>query len=210
MSKLLLYHYSTDQRKVLLTRAKSTTTPAARRRELESMAKRWGRVGIYIDHISFFFEPIPRDLGSLYAKHNHPTWKKGQVLYEHVVDITPVKFAFEIVETPHDQEYIRLNWKDEFMDDDKEDLYDQFALGKSTQARARGDAVNTYDYNAELLRVASGHYVGQIRDYYIQTLRNSPKENLSKQYATAVPHVMLYPEGGKIDSIVQVNKIVLS
>lgn len=205
----LLFHYGANKYDRILTRAQSTKYSRAQILHGINRALEQGRVGSYLDHVSMFFEPIPRDLGTLYAKHHHPVWRKGQVLYEHVVDITDVKFAYEVVETPEAQKFIRENWRDEFLDDDKEDQYNDFSQRKMLYLEKHGLVVRHKGLHAKSLSHTTAPYVGHIRDYYLQTLRTSSPVNLGVQYATAVPHVMMYPEGGIVTTIREVNLIKL-
>lgn len=206
---MFLYHYSTESRTELLARIQSGRLSGSEILKAKQEAADYGRVGSYLEHISFFFEPIPQDIGTLYAKHNHPVWKKGMVLYEHVIDVSTLKFAFEIVETPLSQQYIDDNWRDEYMDDANEDKFISFCVKKARLLEKNGYVVKDTDYNSELLRDNSAPFIGKTRDFYLLSLKKSDPDNLSRQYATAVPHVMLYPENGKITSIVSVKQFIV-
>ena len=55
----------------------------------------------YSSSISFFLEPIPRDIVEI-LKHEHDFWVSGRDLYEHVIDTNdlPLDVEYVLTETP--------------------------------------------------------------------------------------------------------------
>ena len=96
-----LYHYSTERFLKIETRR----LQGIAEQEIKSAEDKASKMGLplpYVDHVSFFLEPIPKDTIASIFKGEHPFWKAGQTLYEHVVDTKTIdeKSFYRIVETP--------------------------------------------------------------------------------------------------------------
>lgn len=75
------------------------------------------RAGAYYQHISFFFEPIPKDIIASVFNNEHKVWRSGNVLYEHQVKISDLgEFAFELVESPEVTELFYNPKYDKYVD----------------------------------------------------------------------------------------------
>lgn len=207
---MLLYHYSSEARPELLTLRRSDPPSKARFDKATRDNEKMNGVGFYFDHISFFFDPIPRNIGSLYKGIDHKVWKPGMVIYEHVVDTKLLMFSFEVVESPIQVKHMNDNWKDDFLLDENEDDYYQYWRNRNEILRSEGLLVDKIAYNDKKLVLASAPFVGVLEDYYKKTLKSTDKETLSTHYAPSVPHVMLYPKDGVVPLIEQSNPIKLT
>lgn len=206
---MFLYHYSAEPREVLITSRKSVKRTPEKIAQVERVSKLRGMKYSYLDHISFFFEALPRDLGSLYKGIGHPLWKPGQVLYEHVIDTSDLIFAFDVVETPEKQDYMKRNWSDHLLRDDADDEYAQYFRRQNVLMQKLGYSVSMGKNNDKLEKVAF-QFVGKARNAYIQSIQTSHPEDLKTLYAPGVPHAMIYPEGSEIELIEPANRIKLT
>lgn len=187
-----LYHYHSTPLDSLLTKRKQGILEPQEITITEEEATRLQLPGAYIDHISFFIDPIPAKLlGELFGDF-HQYWFTGNTIIEHVVDTDDLEaqITYRIVETPDKLQYL------DSLDiaDDHSDWLQEYYIGlNKIQAQ-----------NGELGTMRSGlekqieRFVGRT-DFFYQEARKRPdwEENKSK-YAACVPHVMLYPAQGMI------------
>lgn len=194
-----LYHYAKSPYPVLRVSRLTVARTQKEVKELEENDRKKGCKFSYLDHLSFYFDPLPRNLGSLYedAGIKHPVWVRGQVLYEHVIDTMGLEFGFDLVETPLDQQYMDRFWDDAFVEPGHEQAYYAYHRRNNELLDAHGYSVGM-GYNTDLLEKAVAPFLGHTQDAYIQALQSQDKETLTELYAPAVPHVLVYPKGGKI------------
>ena len=193
-----LYHYSEDLYPILKTRSAVGGLTPADIKEAKETAEYRHAPGLYVDHISFFFDPIPlKLLGSIYGKEN-TTWFNGNVLNEYIVDVTTLEndILFHIVESPESVALVDSttdeNWEDDsFKRTFFKTKYDlQIRLGEIGNGRVK--------LEKQIIK-----YHNQTEHYYrLASKRSDFKENITK-YAANVPHVMMYPKSGtvKIESV---------
>lgn len=197
---MLLYHYSSEPRDVIKTkRASGNATPKDLKEATESMELR-GSPGLYVDHISFFIDPIPSsDLPKVF-KDGHDIWHKGNVLYEHVVDIRQVEtnITFSLVESP-----IETQW---FIDSDWSAVNEQFLKEYFDARKARRINNQEMGSDVHLLIKNIKRYRGKTALYY----KSAPtlEHWNSKLYASYVPHLMLYPKDGTLLPS-KINKVTI-
>lgn len=186
-----LYHYSKTAFTQLLTRrAQNQFTPEELIEE-ERKAKFRQEPGFYIDHISFFLDPIPADImGTLFAKDKHDFWIAGNTIYQHIVESSQLgDFTYLIHETPSDMAFLDKHWPL----DKKLTLAEkeQYFLERNKLRRRNGQIGHG---NRDFERNAK-RYVGTTRDAYIKaSIRNVAEARL--QYAASVTHVAIYLPGG--------------
>ena len=187
-----LYHYSTERFLKIETRR----LQGIAEQEIKSAEDKASKMGLplpYVDHVSFFLEPIPKDTIASIFKGEHPFWKAGQTLYEHIVDTKDIdeKSFYRIVETPEIDKYT-----------------DQFDWGvKDLATRSKYFQA----MNKEMLRLGwSGYgiskmvqkcsvFIGKTEGYYIQARMREDADMSRQLYAGNVPHLMIYPKGGSVE-----------
>lgn len=192
-----LYHYSAKQFNTLLTKRKAGTATAEEIAKSEKEAKRIFMPGTaYVDHISFFFEPIPSDiLGKLYSK-NHPVWIDGKELYEYEVDPLklPEKVLYEIVETAREiSELDRFSKEHNWVEDDPRLLRKWFAHILSKKAKWGEYGEDRY----KLLKQIK-YYQNRLACDFLAAVQREDFQDNFRKYAASVPHLMLYPPSGEV------------
>lgn len=188
-----LYHYSSLPLDVLKTKRLSGLS----KEEIisaENKSKSLGLEAPYIDHISFFFDPIPSKLLPTIFNQGHGFWFKGNKIYEHVID--PNQFEddvlYRVVESRRKTEFmdnfvLEHNW---ITDDPvllKKYLKELTLLQTRWKelGRSKRDLINQIRLNKGGLDAA----------FRSARLREDFSENSAK-YAANVPHLMLYPKAG--------------
>ena len=207
--KMQLYHYATRPYRNLLV---SRNTVVRSEEDIERIVKEEKRQGLknsYLDHISFFIDPLPRDLGSLYQEINHKFWRKGQVLYEHIVETQRLCFAFELVETPFSLEFARNHWRDDFVEEGNRKQYDAYFREHAKALQREGLLVNM-GFNNGRLENAVQPFIGKTRQAYIDALANDDPVVLANYYAPSVPHVLLYPAKDSLSVLTEPTKFTLA
>lgn len=204
---MFIYHYSPLLFDTLQTKRKRGAATDEEIRKAQTQAVRILQPGaLYVDHLSFFFEPIPSEiLHVLYGK-DHPVWFAGNKLYEYKVDASkiPSKSLYEVVESSRevaalDKFVADNNW----VEDDPKLLKEWFAFILAEKIKW-GEYGN--DHSKLLLQISRAQ--GTLEDNFFKaTQRDDFKENF-KKYAASVPHLMLYPTGGEVTPV-SVNKVVI-
>lgn len=188
--QVLLYHYSALKYDTLLTRKKQgVSKPSVVMQTSQEI-----RPGDYTEHISFFVDPQPLDiLSKVYGKHD--VWYKGNVLYEHIVNLASVgDFKYHYVETPE---------KIQMLFDDSISILEYYsALNKINK---------TKHYIGSTLREFVYPYLqfkGTVRDYILKAPSYPNWDSNKHKYAACVPHVMLYPKSGEVP-VLSVKQVVV-
>lgn len=145
----------------------------------------------YSSSVSFFFEPIPRDLPSIFEGKSKQ-WIAGSQLYEHVIDIDDIEedIKFHITETPEKTRllFYKQDWSKVKKGNGLRDKYLQEIEDMENKKGYRGEGLN--DFVKAALPFKSG-----IRQYYIKAITLAQQEPLIYDlYAGTVPHVMLFPD----------------
>lgn len=203
---MLIYHYSKELYSRLLTRRANGADQEEITRS-EEQAERLKLEAPYIDHISFFFDPIPsvvveevfRDVG-------HATWYKGSTLYEYVIDTRQFQsdVLYRVVEsrrkTEHmDQFIVKHNWT---TDDPK--LLRLWINEIEALQRKWGELGNSRDGLERQCRLNAGCTA----EAFILARSRPDFDDGKYKYAANVPHLMVYPEGGKV-AISKTNRVVI-
>lgn len=175
---------------------------------MKAHTKRLGRTYGYLDHISFFLEPIPLRLGTMFEDVHHPTWYRGAVLYEHIIDASVLKFAFDLIETSAERYYNKLHWRDEFDLAENKRLKDEF-LRRRDQFLLEQGLSAPMGYNASKLTSAYEPFSGLLTEFFQRQIDTTQAEELRKYYACNVPHVMLYPDVDKVNLVEPPKRLVL-
>lgn len=197
---MLLYHYNTAPLDELASQFARGLDGGLTAEEIKSPFA-------YIKNLSFFFEPIPDNLPAILHNEHH-FWKRGAVLYEHVVNIDqlPEEVPYRIVETRAKTELLFKKQKWELVPDNPKlkeiyvkelhDLeqkmgYTGIGLKKLKEVLAKLPYDITKDYQ-ELYKCHKKH----------------PEDKLLEKYAANVPHLMAYTAEHKIKPF-EVNKRIL-
>ena len=196
-----LYHYSTEQLSELQTRR----IQGVDLKEIDISAFKARRMGLpfpYQDHISFFFEPIPVEhIASTFAE-GHPFWKSGLELYEHVIDLTSIEpnSFWRVVESIPQSKF-----SDQFDWGNVKDL--AIRAKWFTKMYANDVRIGLAGWDTRLIYKAYRNIMTlSMLDFYrraavIRFVGNT-------QYAAYVPHLMVYPVGGRVP-IVSCKKVTL-
>ena len=196
--KLFLYHYSAEKHSVLKSIEKQNKLTHEDKEKWDKLAREFGRMGAYYQHISFFFEPIPLDIISKVFSGQHPVWYSGNVLYEHKVSIDDLgEFSYELVESPEVTELYYNPRYDNYSDKEWIKL-------KNKITQENGYTSNTPE---ELINAISKN-IGSVRDAYIQLPHRLNFQDIKLKYAATVPHLMIYPKSG-MDNVTSVSKVVI-
>lgn len=202
-----LYHYAPHLFDQLQTKRKRGAADAEEIRRAEKDAVRILQPGAtYVDHLSFFFEPVPSDILHLLYGEGHPVWFKGSKLYEYVIDPLkfPEKILYEVVESQKETEALEKFTQDHnWVEDDPVFLKKWFAFILSEKIKWGEYGNDKY----KLLLQIKKHQGRLEKDFLAATQREDFKQNFNK-YAASVPHLMVYPPTGTVD-IESRNQIVI-
>lgn len=197
MSVSKLYHYSLNCYDELLTRrAQGENYKDGEEEEKLKFLEETNGVGLYIDSMSLFFDPIPRDLPDILEK-PHPFWTNGRVICEHVVLLSDIGDApFSVTEQP-DKNLLVLNT------DFDAPGFDWIAWHKQKNLLVKNSGDTGYGLTA--MRKTVIKYKNKTRKFYIdaQKLHKvmekiDPNYDGREKYAAFVPHLDLYPKNGKV------------
>lgn len=146
-------------------------------------------IGLYFDHISFFFESIPvKNMGYFFRNVKHDFWFKGNKIFEHVIDSSTIgNFKFIIVESDEISKYNNTNWPDDPTVENKLKFF--------KERRKIEESLKLIGSNNHELETYSAKYTGKILSYYSNAYKTNDDESMLK-YAASVPHVMIYPDSG--------------
>lgn len=189
---MLLYHYNTKRLPILASQfARGVNDVTVDNGEDMKSPFYYGK------NLSFFFEPIPDNIGTILHQEHH-FWKRGQVVYEHIIDLNqlPENVPYRIVETyaktklmyeeqPWDMVSIKPELRDEFMEEirqlEEENGYIGFGREKLREV------LSTLPYDI----------VKDYKDLYKRSKKH-PEDKLLEKYGATVPHLMAYVAEHKI------------
>lgn len=199
-----LYHYSKDKYSVLKTRRTQgiLTKEEIQQADLDNKGN-LGRAA-YIDHISFFFDPIPLLLLPKLYKNENTSWFKGSHLVEYTVESDTLEkhIAYYVTETPEDLKDI------EKIDDKKWDSDPSYSKHYFEQKVKRKKTSGEIGTSLVELNKQISLYKGRTEEFYLlASKRKDFKENI-KKYAASVPHVMVYPSKGLIPYVSTRNVVM--
>jgi hypothetical protein len=187
----LLYHYAAEPYDELRTRRAQGVLTSAQVSAGQRHAEFRKDPAPYYDHISFFSRPLPlATIGALYQGKGNALWNPGQVLYEHVVDSRDLgDVPFKVVETPADVAEL-----DKWPGDDADpDAKRRFFARRALRKLRSGETGDTQ----QVLDKALGR-IGSLADAYRSATSSFSSAEDWKRYATAVPHVQVYPRDGAV------------
>lgn len=206
-----LYHYSASERDILKTLKRQGGYTQDQEAEWIQWAKETDAVAPYYESISFFCGAIEaRTLMSVIP--DHPFWKKGNIIFEHVVEMEEIDkdISFMFVETPDD---MRELMQIPIADFDKPGFENEYLRAKHKRKHQTGEIVDGHVSKAifprELLELIGKKY-NDPTEWFIKKYRNQNYKEFwnDGKYASCVPHVMLYPKFGEV-SVSYCNRIEL-
>ena len=186
-----LYHYAVTKLPMIKSKGAQGIVSKLEMKEADRLAKEMEEVGPYYQHLSFFFDPIPRNIAKIFGK-GHNFWFEGNVIYEHVVDADDlIPFKWHLMEM---QETINLA--------------DTMVWGEGVsreQRRLQIRELNKHDRlkgfmgeNLESMEEAIEELdIVTIEAFIAERKRDKNRESF-QQYAAGVPHLMIYPENGMV------------
>lgn len=197
---MYLYHYSKVKYPKLLTKRRQGILTPEQIEDDRQGAEFREDVGLYCDHISLFFDPIPLDIiGDLFDNRHH-TWVNGNKLYQYTVNnkYLETNIAYKVVESPIAIQLLdETGWKDD-------DVWKKKWFRKRNkllkEAGEIGHSKVDLDRQCEIF---SGH----TKDFFIKLSQREDFEDYREMYAACVPHVMIYPKSGIVnyESVQQVT-----
>lgn len=160
----------------------------------------------YDDNISLFLDPIPAKLLPELFQNNHPVWRKGMVMYEHIVDTRklPEKIGFELVESVNKTKvYDEFVEKHHWYSDDPKLLKLWWKV--ITPLLIQWGEIGS---NRTYLETAINKNRGRTTELYKKAVQRADFEENRNKYAANVPHLMMYPLSGTIE-VQAINKITM-
>lgn len=188
---MVLYHYSTEFFQLLKTRRVSGVVSLEDVKKAEAAAAKYNYIGAYVDHISFFFDPIPSKLLSELFDSDHKAWAKGTELFEYAVDVRtfPNKLKYSVVETPTDIDILdQTDWQP------NESFRLEYMLAEAKRKQLSGETGTTLRGLKQQMAIYAGH----TREYYEKVKDCAEWDEVKNMYAARVPHLMLYPNDGVV------------
>ncbi len=201
-----LYHYSVEKhdniRSHVLQEADKEIEPPnsdesghelAYMKELLSFQKRHAPdLYDYKRSVSFFLEPIPRNLPSI-LHNEHKFWKSGVSLWEYVIDSRdlPKSVPFQLVESNETTEllYRKQDWSNAENNPALVKKYKQEIEQLKLELHLKGEG-------STALEVIARKYSKGIANYYAKAYKlhkDNPEDGIMDKYAACVPHLMVYP-----------------
>lgn len=200
-----LYHYSSVRYPELLTKRQSGAT-ADEIRKSEKQRDRLGLIGAYVDHISFFFDPIPSKTLADIFKNDHHTWYKGNVLFEYVIDVSQFdpELGYAVMESRR-----KTAFMDKFVEEHNWVEDDPVLLAKYLkELNELSVKWGEVGHSLDGLRQQMALNLGGTKQAYIDASKRPDFEEGRQRYATNVPHVMVYPKAGRA-SFVELNRFTI-
>jgi hypothetical protein len=200
-----LYHYSKTRFPELLTKRLSGAS-AEEIRKAEKQRDRYGFVGAYVDHLSFFFDPIPSKTVADIFKNDHHTWYKGSVLFEYVIDVNQFEadVGYAVTESRRKTAFMDKFVEEHNWVDDDPVLLARYLKELDVLEKQWGEVGRSLPGLKEQIALN----VGGTKQAYIDASKRPDFEEGRQRYATNVPHVMVYPKSGKAQ-YTELNKLTI-
>lgn len=196
-----LYHYSTEKLQSIKTKGAQGKLSKLEMREAKRIADLMEDVGPYYAHISFFFDPIPRNIAEIFGK-GHDFWFDGNVIYEHVVDAEElIPFKWHMMEMRETMAFADTMTWGEGVSREQRRLQIR-ELNRHDKAKGYvGDSLESLENLIEELDIVTAEA------FIAERKRDKDRESF-QQYAAGVPHLMVYPEAGLVKPR-RIEKLVL-
>ncbi len=189
-----LYHYSDNRLRTIKTKGAQGRVSKLEMKEADKIAGFMEEVGPYYKHLSFFFDPIPRNIAEIFGK-GHNFWFEGNVIYEHVVDANDlIPFKWHLMEM---SETIQLadtmKWGEGVSREQRRLQIRE--LNRHDKAKGYvGETLESLEDAIEELDVVTA-------EAFIAERKRDKNRESFQQYAAGVPHLMIYPDDGMVKPI---------
>lgn len=189
-----LYHYSDTRLTYIKTKGAQGKVSKLEMKEADKIAEFMEEVGPYYKHLSFFFDPIPRNIAEIFGK-GHNFWFEGNVIYEHVVDANDlIPFKWHLMEM---SETIQLadtmKWGEGVSREQRRLQIRE--LNRHDKAKGYvGETLESLEDAIEELDVVTA-------EAFIAERKRDKNRESFQQYAAGVPHLMIYPDDGMVKPI---------
>lgn len=187
-----LYHYSSEKYSVLKTKAAQEGIGSDEEKiSLKNLP--------YNKHVSFFAEVPPFDLFESIYGTEHPFWKPGKTIYEHVVDLQdlPKDFFYMFVES---KEVTEL-----YYDPASDHLSNEEYVKRKIEILTKHQYYGT---KLQDLRSVIMRSQGEVRLSYANLPKRPNFSDIKEKYAPTVPHFMIYSNTG-VFKVSKVSKVVI-
>lgn len=186
-----LYHYAITKLPMIKTKGAQGVVSKLEMKEADRLAKMMEEVGPYYQHLSFFFDPIPRNIATIFGK-GHNFWYVGNKIYEHVVEASDlIPFKWHLMEMQETSSLADTMVWGEGVSREQRRLQIR-ELNKHDRLKGyMGDDLASMEEAIEELDVVTAEA------FMAERKRDKNRESF-QQYAAGVPHLMIYPENGMV------------
>lgn len=190
-----LYHYSKEFYDCLKTKRQQNVLTKEEIKQADELKEDDLLKKAYIDHISFFFDPIPLVLLPLLYKGQNDVWFKGNTLIEYTIesDTLESNVFYYVTETPNDLKEIDkiddYKWDN---DPNYSKLYFENKIKRKIKEHEIGSSLT--ELNKQINK-----YKGTTENNYLLASKRKDFDYNIRKYAASVPHVMIYPSKGIIN-----------
>lgn len=186
-----LYHYAVTKLPMIKSKGTQGIVSKLEMKEADRLAKEMEEIGPYYQHLSFFFDPIPKSIAKIFGK-GHNFWFEGNVIYEHIVDADDlIPFKWHLMEM---RETIQLadtmTWG-EGVNREQRRLQIRELNRHDRLKGYMGENLETMEEIVEELDIVTA-------EAFIAERKRDKNRESFQQYAAGVPHLMIYPENGMV------------
>lgn len=189
-----LYHYSDTRLTYIKTKGAQGKVSKLEMKEADKIAEFMEEVGPYYKHLSFFFDPIPRNIAEIFGK-GHNFWFEGNVIYEHVVDANDlIPFKWHLMEMSETMQFAdTMKWGEGVSREQRRLQVRE--LNRHDKAKGYvGETLESLEEAIEELDVVTA-------EAFITERKRDKNRESFQQYAAGVPHLMIYPDDGMVKPI---------
>lgn len=189
-----LYHYSDTRLTYIKTKGAQGKVSKLEMKEADKIAEFMEEVGPYYKHLSFFFDPIPRNIAEIFGK-GHNFWFEGNVIYEHVVDANDlIPFKWHLMEMGETIQLAdTMKWGEGVSREQRRLQIRELNRHDKTKGYV-GETLESLEDAIEELDVVTA-------EAFIAERKRDKNRESFQQYAAGVPHLMIYPEVGMVKPI---------
>lgn len=189
-----LYHYSDTRLTYIKTKGAQGKVSKLEMKEADKIAEFMEEVGPYYKHLSFFFDPIPRNIAEIFGK-GHNFWFEGNVIYEHVVDANDlIPFKWHLMEMSESIQLADTMKWGEGVSREQRRLQIRELNRHDKDKGFVGETLESLEDAIEELDVVTA-------EAFIAERKRDKNRESFQQYAAGVPHLMIYPDDGMVKPI---------
>ena len=202
---ITLYHYASKPLKEIKPLSKQEKAKKSKLRNQLMKEDEWKGQDAYNKSVSFFFDPLPKNIVDIF-KGKSKRYIKGTIFFGHIVKL-PIylKATYEITSTPKMMKFFENKYK-EIGEDKWKEKYDEVFKESIEYAKKIGEI----GFNIADLKKAMTPYIGKTKDFFVDMVKKySDDKIIFKQYASYVPHVIIYVPDDYIIKVESVSEFVL-